>query len=671
MKKKTSRPFSTQERIAVIAVLLVLWIGGIGARLVHLQVYNHPWLAERALRQQERTVEVSATRGRLLDRNGRELARSVEAPSVYATLSEIADAKQTAAQLAKLLDVPEATLLERLTSDRAFVSLKRKVDPEIADAIAALAIPGIEFVPEKKRVYPKGTLASHVLGYCGVDENGLAGIELTFDAMMRGRNGRLVLSTDARRKSYDAAEIAPIPGNDVQLTIDELAQYRVEQALAAGVRQTGSKWGIAVVMRPQTGEILALANYPSFDANAFGTASEEVRRNRAVEAVFEPGSVFKIVPFSGCLEDGLISPETMIDCQNGSINVNGRTVRDTPYGVLKASDALAFSSNVAAIKMGLRLGNDRLYEYIRGYGFGERTGIELPGESPGIVTPASKWAPTTIGSIPMGHEVSVTAVQEVAAMAALANGGEWVQPHVVDRVISPGGEVIGEQQPKRRRVVSERTASLMTGMLEAVVLKGTAKHAQLDVLRAAGKTGTAQKIDPQTGRYSNTKYVASFCGYAPVEAPELACIVVLDEPHIGGRTGGVTAAPIFGRILEELFSDYAIPLEQPAPEPDEIAAARERRETELAARAEAGQPLRPAPMPDPSVPEIEIVEASAPTSGIVVPDLNGRGLRAAVQIGSESGLVVQVSGSGIVRKQSPRPGTVVAPGTVVTLELSR
>lgn len=662
---------TTHERLAVIGVLLLLWVGGIGARLAHLQVYNHSWLAERALRQQERTVEVSATRGRLLDRNGRELARSVEARSVYATLSQIDDPEAAARRLAKLLDVPERTLVERLTSDRSFVCLKRKVEPETAEAVAALAIPGVEFVTEMKRVYPKGDLASHVLGYCGVDENGLAGVELTYDEQMRGRSGRVVLSTDARRRSYDSAEIAPTPGNDVHLTIDEIAQYRVEQALAEGVKRSGANWGIAIVLRPQTGEILALANYPSFDANEFGTASDELRRNRAVEAVFEPGSVFKIVPFSGCLEEGLIGPETMIDCQYGSITIAGRTVKDTPYGTLKASDALAYSSNVAAIKMGIKLGNARLHDYIRGYGFGRRTGVELPGESAGLVTPAEAWQPTTIGSVPMGHEIGVTALQEVAAMAALANGGEWVQPHLVRRVVSPEGRLVDERRPERRRVVGAGTAATMTGMLEGVVIKGTAKHAKLGGLRAAGKTGTAQKIDPRTRRYSHTKYVASFCGYAPAESPELACVVVLDEPHLGGRTGGVTAAPIFGRILEDLFGDYAIPMSEP--EPGLVAAARERQMTELA-RAErvegAGEPS-PAPSPDAREPEIEMVETRAGASGVVVPDLSGRGLRAAVRIGSESGLVVEASGSGLVRKQSPAPGAVVTPGTVLTVELRR
>jgi cell division protein FtsI/penicillin-binding protein 2 len=550
----------------------VLWIGGIGTRLAHLQVYNADWLAERALRQQERTVEISATRGRLLDRNGRELACSVDAESVYATISKIKDPVDAARRLAKPLDIDEKTLLERLSSDRVFVCLKRKVDVEVAEKVEALAIEGVELVAEKKRAYPKGSLAAHVLGFCGVDENGLAGMELSYDELMKGRNGRVVLTTDARRKSYDAAEIPPVSGNDVRLTIDEIAQYRVEQALAEGVRSTGANWGIAVVVRPQTGEILALANYPTFDLNAFGTATDEVRRNRAIEAVFEPGSVFKIVPYSGCVQEGLVTPSTMIDCQYGQIDVNGRIVHDTPYGVLKASDALAYSSNVAAIKMGMKLGNKRFADYIRGYGFGRRTGIELPGESAGIVSPVEKWGPTTIGSIPMGHEIGVTALQEVAAMATLANGGEWVQPHIVADVASPEGEVIAKAQPDRRRVVSAETAATMTGMLEAVVLKGTAKHAKLDTLRAAGKTGTAQKIDQRSGRYSHTKYVASFCGYAPAEAPELACVVVLDEPRLGGHTGGATAAPIFGRILEDLFGDYAIPFSAPEPSRDEIAA---------------------------------------------------------------------------------------------------
>jgi len=666
---KKRRTMSTQERLAAIAVILLVWSVGVGARLVHLQVYNHDWLEARALRQQEHTVEVSATRGRFLDVKGRELARSVEAKSVYATVSEVKDVPGTAHRLAALLGVPEQTLLDRLTSDRSFVLLKRKVDLETADKVAALNLEGVELVTEMRRVYPKGELASHMLGYCGVDENGLAGLELAYDDQIHGQNGRVVLSTDARRQIYDAAEIAPVPGNDVQLTIDELAQYRVEQALADGVKATGAHWGIAVVVRPKTGEIVALANYPTFDANDFGKAADEIRRNRAVEAVFEPGSVFKIVPYSGCIEEGLVTPETMIDCQYGSIDVAGRIVHDTPYGVLKASDALAYSSNVAAIKMGMKLGNERFYGYIRKYGFGQRTGVELPGESAGIVEPVTRWLPTTIGSVPMGHEIGVTALQEVAAMAALANGGTWVQPHVVSRVLSPTGEVVSMTTPETRRVVSSETARLMTGMLEAVVFKGTAKSAKLDALQAAGKTGTAQKIDPKTRTYSHTKYTASFCGYAPADSPELACIVVLDEPHDGGHTGGATAAPIFKRILEELFADYSIPAPDPKDDGTMLASNRAPRGTELATVAPAA-PDVPPPASEP-VPVADVVEARSAGSGIVVPDLTGRGLRAAVRIGSDSGLVVEANGSGLVCKQSPEPGSVVQPGTTLTLQLKR
>lgn len=662
-----ARPLTTQERLTVIAAVLLIWGVGIGARLAHLQVVDHSWYVDRAIRQQERTVEVAATRGRILDAFGRELARSIEARSVYATVSEIKDPAGTARRLAALLEVDEKTLLDRLTSERDFVCLKRKLDIEIAEKVAALEIDGIDFVTENKRVYPKGELASHVLGFCGVDENGLSGLERVFDEPMRGQNGRVVLATDARRKIYDSAEIAPTPGGDLHLTIDEVAQYRVEQALAKGVRETGANWGTAIVIRPRTGEIVAMANYPTFDANAFGKTSNEIRRNRAVEAVFEPGSVFKIVPYSGCIEDGLITPSTMVDCQYGQINVSGRIVHDTPYGVLKASDALAFSSNVAAIKMGQKLGNLRLYDYIKNYGFGRKTGIELPGESSGLVEPVGQWQPTTIGSIPMGHEIGVTALQEVAAVSALANGGEWVQPHIVARVVAPDGTIIRAASPERRRVVSAETARQMTGMLEGVVLKGTAKHAGLGELSAAGKTGTSQKIDPRSKSYSHTKYVASFCGYAPADNPELACIVVLDEPKVGGHTGGAAAAPIFGRILEELFSDYAIPATS---EPVEIASANGPRGGTQLAAVESVPPPAPA-APAPAAPEIAVVEAKPGSRGVIVPDLAGRGLRSALQIGADSGLLIEANGSGIVRKQSPQAGAVVAPGTVLTVELKR
>jgi cell division protein FtsI/penicillin-binding protein 2 len=664
---RKARGIATHERLAILALLFLLWVGGLGARLVHLQVYDHEWYEERALRQHERVVEVSPTRGRVLDRQGRELARSIEAKSVYATVADVEDPAGVARRLAPVLGVSEKTLLDRLTSDRVFVCLKRKVDARVADAVSAMNIAGLELVGESKRVYPKGQLAAHVLGFCGVDENGLSGVELTYDGEVRGHPGRVVLANDARHRIYDAAEIAPTPGNDLQLTIDEVAQYRVEQALKEGVKQTGANWGIAVVMRPQTGEIVALANYPTFDPNDLSASPAAARRNRAVEATFEPGSVFKIVPFAGCVEERLITPDTRIDCQNGTITIADRVVHDHPYGILKASDALALSSNVAAIKMGMKLGNERFYDYIRRFGFGQRTGIELPGEAVGLLSPVGKWSKTTIGSIPMGHEVAVTAVQEVAAMSVIANGGVWVQPHVVHRVLSPSGQVVSETRPQRRQVISPESAATMNQMLESVVVKGTARGANLGGLRAAGKTGTAQKIDPRTGRYTHAKYVASFCGYAPADAPEFACVVVLDEPG-GGRTGGATSAPIFGRILEALFADYAIPPRPSAP--DEIAAARAAAPAPIPVTVAPVEPAVPAPAPPDGRPELDVVEATPKNDGaVVVPDLRGRGLRAAMQIGTSCGLNVQASGSGRVARQSPRPGAVVPPGTKLVMEL--
>jgi cell division protein FtsI (penicillin-binding protein 3) len=660
MKK---RQFSTHERLAIVASVLVLWVFGLGTRLVHLQVYSHEWLEARAARQQERIVTVSPTRGRILDREGREFARSVEVKSIYATNSEIKDPADVARRLAPILGVQEKTLHDRLTDpDRKFVCLKRKVDPSVSDAVAALNIEGIDFVGENKRIYPRHELAAQILGYCGVDENGLAGLELVYDKEVRGREGRVILASDARRRTYDSAEIAPTPGNDLRLTIDAVAQYRVEQVLQKGVRESGAKWGIAIVMNPRTGEIVAIANCPTFDPNEFGKATDDERRNRAVEAVYEPGSTFKIVAYSGCIEEKLITPATMVDCQGGTITVAGRVVHDHPFGTLPASKALAVSSNVAAIKMGMKLGNERFYDYIRRFGFGQRTGIEVPGETSGILQPVERWQPTTIGSVPMGHEIGVTALQALTAMSTIANGGVWVQPHVVDHMITPDGTVVGKTLPETRRVVGEATANQMTGMLEDVVLEGTAKHAGLEAFRAAGKTGTAQKIDPRTKRYSSTKYVASFCGFAPANDPELACIVVLDEPYRGGHTGGATAAPIFGAILGELLGDVSTPIPS-----DQIASASggqsssAARPTQLA----ASEPVKD------SRPGLEMVEASYREGGVVVPDFTGMGLRAAMQESAERGLEVEAEGSGRVGGQSVASGTVVPPGTRIRLRLSR
>ncbi|HXU39573.1 MAG TPA: penicillin-binding protein 2, partial [Blastocatellia bacterium] len=444
---------ASDKRLSIIQITIVLWMMAIGAKLLWLQVKQHDWLLARAAHQQQAAIDLSPMRGVISDRNGDELARSVAVKSLYASPADIGDAAAAADTLSDLLDIDRDELYKRLMSGRAAVAVKRKLDPDEVAAVSKLSLPGLRFVNEMKRFYVTGRTASHILGFVDFDERGVGGIELSYDKLIRGQGGRLLLDVDALNKSYDHSVEEPVPGANVSLTIDLMIQDHVEKALAEAVKSTHARGGTIVVVRPATGEILALANYPSFDPNDVSESTEIQRRDRAVETAFEPGSIFKLVTYAAALNEHLIRPDTPIDCGGGQIKIADRIVHDHPYGVLTASQALAKSSNVAAIKIGMRLGNERLAGYIDRFGFGRRTGIELPAESRGLLQPVGDWGPTTIGSIPMGHEIGVTAVQAAAAYACIANAGEWVKPHLINSIKSASGEVLQETQSERRQVV--------------------------------------------------------------------------------------------------------------------------------------------------------------------------------------------------------------------------
>ena len=664
------KPF--EKRIAVIQVLVILWMAAIGAKLVWLQVKQHDWLLARAGRQQQAEIELSPTRGVIYDRNGNELARSVEAKSLYAAPAEIKDPGRVADHLSELLDVDREALYKRLTSAQVLVAVKRKLaDDEVAE-IEKLGWPGLRFVNEMKRYYVTGQSAAHVLGFVDSDEHGGGGIELLYDKQVRGHGGNLLLDVDAFNKSYDHSVEESVPGANVTLTIDLVIQHHVEKALAETVRASHAKGGTVVMVRPATGEILALASYPTFDPNKVGGSSEIQRRNRAVETAFEPGSIFKLVTYSAAIEERLIRPDTRIDCGGGQIRIADRIVHDHPYGILTAAQALAKSSNVAAIKVRMMLGNQRLARYIDQFGFGKRTGVELPAESRGLFRPASEWTPVTIGSIPMGHEIGVTALQTAAAYACIANGGEWLKPHMVSKVTTAYGDVLEEHVPERRQVVSAATAATLKAMLEGVVMQGTGKAARMGGYRAAGKTGTAQKVDEKTGRYSNTRYVASFAGFAPVENPEIACVVSIDEP-IGAHHGGDVAAPVFARVVADALRVMGV-----APEGDPHSMLADDVHTyelpdlvndAVPAVEEGSRDSRPAL--DVAA-EAETDDAASKRFGsVVVPDLVGLGIREAVAACASRGLKMRASGDGVVALQNPSPGSLVAQDAICRVKLSR
>ena len=684
------RPDASRRRAFVITVFLALWMLVIGARLIYLQTSQHEFLSARARAQQQGAAETEATRGLILDRRGRELARSVDTESFFAVPGEIEDIYGAAARLAGALDTDAPSLAARLRkardAKRKFVWIARKLDAARGAKIRELELTGLYVRKESKRHYPHGSLAAHVLGFAGLDEKGLAGVEQFQNATLNGENGKVYISGDARGVSYESFEDAPRPGQSVVLTIDGVVQYKTEQVLAAAVERTRARSGTAIVMDPRTGEILALANAPTFDPNEAHKVEAKARINEALQNIYEPGSTFKIVAFSAALEEGLARPDDRIDCQMGLINVAGRIVHDhSAYGTLTMTEALAKSSNVAAIKLGLRVGDERMYDYMRRFGFGRRTGIELAGETAGLVRPVARWQSSSMGSIAIGQEVGVTPLQMAAAFGTLANDGVRVAPHLVREVRAGDGSIVRQAKPETRRVVSVETARTVRQMLESVTIKGTAKAAQLDGYTAAGKTGTAQKIDPRTRAYSKTKHVASFVGFAPVENPSIAIVVVIDEP-VGAYHGGDVAAPIFREIAESVlpYLNVMTDAELKFDATGEQLMARKntspfamRREESRVVKVSADEDAGP----EISLPEValrqaggevgEIVYAAASDCALLMPDLRGRSVRDAVRVCAQLGLDLEAQGEGRALKQFPAAGANIEAGEVVRIEFGR
>ena len=566
--------------------------------------------------------------------------------------------------------------------------IARQVDPELAAKVHELKLAGVRVEKEPKRYYPNGTLAAHVLGYVGTDNDAQAGVELFQNAALKGAEGKTVLDSDGRHQSFKSFEIEAQPGQSVVLTIDQNIQYQVERAIATAMEQNRARSATALVLDPRTGEILALANAPTFDPNHAKKIDEEVRKNQALQNIYEPGSTFKVVAYSAAIEEKLVKPTDLIDCQMGSINLFGRIIHDThAYGTLTITEALAKSSNVAAIKLGMRVGKERMYDYMMRYGFNQKTGIELKGETRGVVRRPEKWHPSSMGSVAMGQEVGVTPIQMAASYATIANDGVRVAPHLVREVQDANGQVIERKTPESHRVLSVETARTLRPMLESVTVSGTAKTAQLDGYTAAGKTGTAQKIDPKTRAYSKTKYVASFVGFAPVENPAVVIIVVIDEPA-GSYYGGTVAAPVFRQIAENVLPYLGV-----APDTEFTTPANAEQNLALAtAPAEDEGTMHHAPQQtaqaatsssasDAMLPQVkarggaggvgEVVYAAAAEGALLMPDIRGRSVREAQRICAQLGLELEAHGDGRAARQSPAAGAHVEAGQTVRVEFGR
>lgn len=548
-----------RRRMVILFFSLAAALAIISGRLFSLQIRDHPRLVEAANRQYRRLVPLVSRRGTIYDRNGRELAVSLRVSSIFAQPAQVVDPRKSAAALASALSLNAPEVLKKLRADKPFIWIKRRVSPEEAEAVAQLGIKGIGTVAEGKRFYPKQELAAHLLGFVGMDDRGLEGLELQYDASLAGKPKWVVRQQDALGRPIFREEVGESEGRDLHLTIDEVIQYVAERELEAAVAKSKAAGGSAIVMDPFTGEILALANSPTFNPNRYADFPLPSRRNRAVADYYEPGSAFKIVVGAGALEERLVRPWDLFNGDGGAIQVAGVTIRDHErFGSLTFSEVLAHSSNVGAIKVGMKLGRSLYYNYISGFGFGNLSGVDLPGETPGMIRRPKDWSSLSLASLSIGQELSVSPLQMLVAVSAVANGGTLIRPHVARSVTSADGKVIREIGPVRlRRVIAEETAKTLTGILKGVVTEGTGKAAAVEGFEVAGKTGTSQKLDRATGRYSRQKLVASFVGFVPAEHPRLAIIVVIDEPKIL-QWGGSIAAPTFREITRESLNHLRI-----------------------------------------------------------------------------------------------------------------
>jgi cell division protein FtsI (penicillin-binding protein 3) len=689
--KKTDRSRAS-NRDLLLAGTLILWMVGLAVQLYHLQIIDYADLLARAQRQQQHMIEVAPRRGEIYDRQMNPLAMSLSVDSIFADPSEIPDPKMVADLLAPALRLDARDLLGRFSNSRSFCWVKRKVTPEEANRIRELNLKGIYFQQESKRFYPKGDLAAHIVGYVGLDDKGLAGLEYGMDKTIRGRPGRVLLATDARRKSFQSTEWAGEPGKNVVLTLDEKIQYIAEKALAEGVEKWQAAGGVAIVQNPNTGEILAIASQPTFDPNDFTKSPARALQDRGLAWVYEPGSTFKLVTVSAVLEEKLANPDEVIDCQHGSIVLAGHTIHDhKPFGYLSVRDVVVNSSDVGTIKLGMRLGGQRLYKYIRNFGFGEKTDIELPGEERGLLKPPSRWSGISIGEISIGQEVGVTAIQLVTAYSAVANGGVLFEPRLVHDLFL--GQVHDPMPPvPGHRVISERTASLLKGFLAAVVERGTGRAAQLTGYSCAGKTGTAQKIDP-SGAYSKSHYVASFIGFAPIGKPAMTILVVIDTP-VGAIYGADVAAPVFKSIAEQTLGYANVPQDNPAQQPQFIASMPAGIPDQKLGNFAGNLPkdsehlqVATSPVQTASFSRIEPARVSTdhepeaagtpPTvvldngPRVDVPDFSGLAARSVAQECQKLGLELSFLGSGLAVEQSVPAHTQVAPGTRLVVRLSR
>lgn len=645
-------------RLMILALSVSLWGIIIIVRLIQLQVFGREGLQRLAARQSERTINLDPRRGSILDREGRPLAVSVAAESIYAVPQDIEDPRQTAQALARALGVDAAgrkELQAQLQRSRAFVWVKRKVDPATARAVRDLQLDGIGFLTETRRYYPQRELAAQVVGYVGLDNTGMSGVEYAFENAIRGRAAKVVVHTDALRRPVGHTDRPSTEGQSVVLTIDQTIQYIAESELERAITDTGSSSGVVIVLDPHTGEILAMANRPTFNPNRFRGTTSDRWKNRAVVDAYEPGSIFKVVTAAAGLEQKVVGVDEVLDCGHGQIEIAGQRIHDHAiFDQITFRDVIAHSSDIGVIRVAQRLGQERFQRYVKTFGFGEPTGIELPGESSGLLRPAERWSAVSMASMSFGQEIGVTALQMAAAVGAVANGGYLMKPLIVRRVEDAEGSAVRTVAPVAvRRVLTPSTVESLTDLLKDVVRQGTGRRAAIPGYTVAGKTGTAQKIDPATGRYSAMDHVSSFVGFVPASRPALLVLVSLDSPRGAHTDGGDVAAPVFARVAEQSLRRLAIPADDLQ---QVIRASAEARPGIVQTAAHTAPRAEPAPDP-----------VSRPSG---FPSLIGLSAREAATKAARYGLMVELSGSGRVVAQTPEAGHEIEPGMTCRLSLA-
>lgn len=564
-------PFQKSKKRAVVLVTIIMFcFAAIFMRLINLMILDHDKLSQRASQQYIKEKVLTPRRGVIWDRRMKELASNIETNSLFAVPARIEDTRAVSSEIAHIIKVSTREIDGILTKKKkkSFAWIARRMDPDESRKLSELQERfndgELGFVTEPKRCYPKGEIASHILGFSNIDDRGIAGLELVYNKYLKGEVKSVSVGVDAHGRSLSGGIKEAMPGNNIILTIDEGIQYIVERELSAAMEQWQAKAVTAIMMDPMTGEILALANRPTYNPNSPASTGANEKRNRAVTDLYEPGSTMKSILASAALEEKVVSLRDMFDVSKGAITVGGKTIHDTHrHGVLSFQEVIQKSSNVGAVKIGQRLGAAKYYEYIRKFGFGEKTGIDFPGEGKGIAREVKKWSGTSLAAMSIGQEIAMTPLQMVRAYAAIANGGSLMKPYIVSDIISPSGKGIKKIVPvEERRVISRATSDKMKEILKTVVEEGgTAEKASIRGNLVAGKTGTAQIYDPKIGRYSKDKYASSFVGFVPADNPRIALIVVVFEPK-GSNYGGVVAAPVFKNIIEHTFAYLDVPMEK-------------------------------------------------------------------------------------------------------------